>query len=54
MPAHFMASYTPIAIAGTDSQIKHVARLMAAQITASQLGPAAALQLSGQVCCSQK
>lgn len=45
LPAHFMSSFTPIDMAGTDSQIRHVARLIAAQITAAQLGPAAALQV---------
>ncbi|XP_064484219.1 symplekin-like isoform X2 [Ornithodoros turicata] len=38
MPAHFQASYTPIAVAGTDSQIKHLARLIATQMTAVGVG----------------
>ncbi|ODN04325.1 Symplekin [Orchesella cincta] len=43
MPAHFMSAFTPVDFAGTDGQIKHVSRLLAAQITAYQLGPEAAL-----------
>ncbi|KAM9440319.1 symplekin isoform 1-T1 [Clarias gariepinus] len=39
MPASFQATYTPVESAGTDSQIKHLARLMATQMTASGLGP---------------
>ncbi|RWS16735.1 symplekin-like protein [Dinothrombium tinctorium] len=38
MPAHFLASYTPIAAAGTPSQIKHLARLLSTQLTAAGLG----------------
>ncbi len=38
MPDHFQASYTPVAAAGTASQIKHLARLLASQLTASGLG----------------
>jgi hypothetical protein len=49
MPAHFTASFTPIAMAGTESQIRHVARLLAAQITAFQLGPEAALRAGAKV-----
>ena len=41
MPPHFSAMYTPIAAAGTDGQIKHVARLIATQLTALGLGPGA-------------
>ncbi|XP_069686908.1 symplekin isoform X2 [Periplaneta americana] len=41
MPAHFSAMYTPIAAAGTQGQIKHVARLIATQLTAVGLGPGA-------------
>lgn len=44
MPAHFVSAFTPIDVAGTETQIKHVSRMLAAQITAYQLGPAAALQ----------
>nr|CAD7203478.1 unnamed protein product [Timema douglasi] len=39
MPPHFSAMYTPIAAAGTHGQIKHVARLMATQLSAAGLGP---------------
>uniref|UniRef100_T1JDS4 F-box domain-containing protein n=1 Tax=Strigamia maritima TaxID=126957 RepID=T1JDS4_STRMM len=39
LPAHFQASYTPIAAAGTDAQVKHVSRLLATQFTALGLGP---------------
>lgn len=39
MPASFQATYTPVESAGTDAQIKHLARLMATQITAAGLGP---------------
>lgn len=38
MPAHFQASYTPIAVAGTGTQIKHLARLISTQMTAAGLG----------------
>uniref|UniRef100_A0A023GMD5 Putative mrna cleavage and polyadenylation factor ii complex subunit pta1 n=1 Tax=Amblyomma triste TaxID=251400 RepID=A0A023GMD5_AMBTT len=38
MPAHFQASYTPIAVAGTETQIKHLARLISTQMTAAGLG----------------
>lgn len=39
MPASFQATYTPVESAGTDAQIKHLARLMATQITAAGIGP---------------
>ena len=32
MPAAFDATYTPIAAAGTSTQIRHLARLLAAQL----------------------
>ena len=38
MPDHFQASYTPVAAAGTASQIKHLARLLSSQLTAAGLG----------------
>ena len=38
LPAHFQATYTPIAAAGTDGQIKHMARLLATQLTAAGMG----------------
>ena len=38
MPAQFQATYTPIAAAGTQAQIKHLARLLATQLTAGGLG----------------
>lgn len=43
MPASFQATYTPVESAGTDAQIKHLARLMATQMTAAGIGP-------GQTC----
>ncbi|KAK2512595.1 symplekin [Columba livia] len=39
MPASFQATYTPVESAGTAAQIKHLARLMATQMTAAGLGP---------------
>ncbi|KAK7863952.1 hypothetical protein R5R35_012453 [Gryllus longicercus] len=45
MPPHFSSMYTPIAAAGTQSQIRHVARLMATQLTALGLGPGFSRQL---------
>ncbi|XP_016337879.1 symplekin-like isoform X2 [Sinocyclocheilus anshuiensis] len=39
MPASFQSTYTPVESAGTDAQIKHLARLMATQMTAAGLGP---------------
>ena len=38
MPSQFQSSYTPIAAAGTHAQIKHLARLLSAQLTAAGLG----------------
>ena len=38
MPAQFQATYTPIAAAGTQAQIKHLSRLLATQLTAANLG----------------
>ncbi|CAH0768020.1 unnamed protein product [Bemisia tabaci] len=38
MPPLFSATYTPIAAAGTPQQIKHVARLLATQISTAGLG----------------
>jgi len=38
MPAHFQSTYTPIAAAGTQLQIKHMARLLATQLVAAGLG----------------
>lgn len=38
LPAHFQSSYTPIAEAGTMTQIKHLSRLMATQFTNVGLG----------------
>lgn len=40
MPPHFSAVYTPITAAGTQQQIRHVARLLAAQITAASAASA--------------
>ncbi|VDK54206.1 unnamed protein product [Anisakis simplex] len=39
MPAAFQASYTPIAAAGTESQIRHLSRMIATQLTSLELGP---------------
>lgn len=39
MPASFQATYTPVESAGTDSQIKHLGRLMATQMTSAGIGP---------------
>ncbi|XP_069841639.1 symplekin [Dendropsophus ebraccatus] len=39
MPASFQSTYTPVESAGTDAQIRHLARLMATQMTASGIGP---------------
>ncbi|GAB1598351.1 symplekin-like [Argonauta hians] len=38
LPAHFQATYTPIAGAGTPGQIKHLARLLATQLTMAGMG----------------
>lgn len=38
MPALFQSTYTPIAAAGTDSQIKHISRLLATQLTMAGMG----------------
>lgn len=47
MPASFQATYTPVESAGTDAQIKHLARLMATQMTAAGIGPGGAGGRSG-------
>lgn len=39
MPAAFQSSYTPIAAAGTEDQIRHLSRMIAAQLTSAELGP---------------
>merc|ERR1719470_365222 len=39
MPPHFNNTYTPIAAAGTEGQVRHVSRLLATQLTAVGLGP---------------
>ncbi|KAE8584929.1 hypothetical protein XENTR_v10021162 [Xenopus tropicalis] len=39
MPASFQATYTPVESAGTDAQIRHLARLMATQMTSVGIGP---------------
>lgn len=39
MPAAFQSSYTPIAAAGTESQIRHLSRMIATQLTSMELGP---------------
>ena len=38
LPAHFQATYTPIAAAGTETQISHMARLLATQLTMAGMG----------------
>lgn len=38
LPAHFQATYTPIAAAGTETQIAHMARLLATQLTMAGMG----------------
>ncbi|XP_041352693.1 symplekin-like [Gigantopelta aegis] len=38
MPAQFQSTYTPIAAAGTDTQVKHMARLLATQLTMAGMG----------------
>ncbi|XP_059163192.1 symplekin-like [Physella acuta] len=38
MPAQFQSTYTPIAAAGTQAQISHIARLMATQLTMAGMG----------------
>lgn len=38
MPAQFQATYTPIAAAGTQIQIKHMSRLLATQLTSAGMG----------------
>ncbi|XP_063287801.1 symplekin [Pelobates fuscus] len=39
MPASFQSTYTPVESAGTDAQIRHLARLMATQMTSAGIGP---------------
>ena len=39
MPPHFNNTFTPIAAAGTDGQVRHVSRLLATQLTSAGLGP---------------
>ena len=39
IPPQFHHTYTPIAAAGTEGQVKHVSRLLAAQLTAANIGP---------------
>uniref|UniRef100_A0A0R3RPZ9 DUF3453 domain-containing protein n=1 Tax=Elaeophora elaphi TaxID=1147741 RepID=A0A0R3RPZ9_9BILA len=39
MPAAFQSSYTPIAAAGTEDQIRHLSRMIATQLTNVELGP---------------
>lgn len=38
LPVHFQSSFTPVAAAGTDAQTKHLARLLATQLTAAGMG----------------
>lgn len=39
MPPHFSSTYTPVSEAGTPKQIRHVARLLASQMTNAGIGP---------------
>lgn len=39
MPPLFSAGYSPITAAGTPTQIQHVARLLASQLTRAGVGP---------------
>ena len=39
IPPQFHSTYTPIAAAGTEGQVKHVSRLLATQLTSAKLGP---------------
>ncbi|CAL1582661.1 unnamed protein product [Knipowitschia caucasica] len=39
MPASFQSTYTPVESAGTDAQIRHLARLLSTQMTAAGIGP---------------
>ena len=39
IPPQFFNTYTPIAAAGTEGQVKHVSRLLATQLTAAGIGP---------------
>jgi len=39
IPPHFNNTYTPIAAAGTQTQVRHVSRLLATQLTSAGLGP---------------
>jgi symplekin len=39
MPPHFSSTYTPVSEAGTPKQIRHVARLLASQMTNVGIGP---------------
>ena len=38
MPDLFQSTYTPIAAAGTDAQVKHMARLLGSQLVTAGLG----------------
>uniref|UniRef100_A0A0B7BJ07 Symplekin n=1 Tax=Arion vulgaris TaxID=1028688 RepID=A0A0B7BJ07_9EUPU len=38
MPAQFQSTYTPIAAAGTQTQISHIARLLSTQLTMAGMG----------------
>ena len=39
LPPHFNNTYTPIAAAGSEGQVRHVSRLLATQLTNAGLGP---------------
>ena len=41
MPPYFCATYIPVSDAGTQNQIKHVAHLLATQMTNAGIGPGA-------------
>ena len=50
MPAQFQSTYTPIAAAGTEAQIRHLSRLLAMQLTAANLGKTVEIKPEPAVC----
>jgi len=52
LPAHFQATYTPIAAAGTEGQIGHMSRLLATQLTMAGMGKGIA-EVQREVCSIQ-
>lgn len=49
MPPHFQSTYTPIAAAGTEPQIRHLARLLATQLTLCGLGKGLEVRTEGDL-----